>query len=443
MGVWTTGPRARAVAFKHRPEYQQILADLRDEDIGASPYAIADYRVSEALGGEDGLKEFRQRLYVGGMKLVLDFVPNHLGLDHVWIKERPDLFVQSQAESAGTFLEQTKLGPRWLAYGKDPYFPPWTDTIQLDYRSGETRREMIGILESIAERCDGVRCDMAMLLLNDFFAKTWENFPVPNHESRVTDAEFWSDAIRAIKGKHDDFLFLAEAYWGLEARLQELGFDYAYDKALLDRLVARDNKAAQQHVLETPEMAVGAHFLENHDERRIASILTAAEHRAAALLILGLPGTRFLHEGQLTGARVKQPVQLLRRPFETPNPDIQRFYEELLGVLKTTAVGRGHGELLRPREAWSGNPTAQNIILVQWQNAESEFDLVTVNLATHPSQCYAPLDIPNSSVHKWLLKDLLGDQQFVKDSAELKGDCLYLDLPAHAAQLFHFEPAKS
>src|SRR5262249_55782086 len=160
-----------------------------------------------------------------GFKLILDFVPNHLGLDHPWLKEQPDVFVQSPSEAPGTFRQETKSGVRWLANGKDPYFPPWTDTVQIDYRRGAARAAMTGLLQSVADRCDGVRCDMAMLLLNDIFPKTWAHMPVSIPPPAT---EFWADAITAVKKAHPGFLFLAEAYWNLEGRLQSQGFDYTY-----------------------------------------------------------------------------------------------------------------------------------------------------------------------------------------------------------------------
>jgi Alpha amylase, catalytic domain len=446
MGVWTTGPRVRTVALKShsRQEYSEALPDLRDEDIGASPYAISEYTVSSPLGGDPTLREFRKKLNSRGLKLLLDFVPNHLGLDHPWLKERPELFVQGPGESVEIFLEQTSVGPRWLAHGKDPYFPPWTDTVQLDYRRTDTRTAMIDVLKSVAERCDGVRCDMAMLLLNDVFTKTWEHFPVTEQHSAMAKSEFWSDAISEVRKSHPDFLFLAEAYWGLESRMQALGFDYTYDKALYDFLICRNNAEVQRHLLETPTKVIagGAHFLENHDEKRIAALLSVEEHRAAALLILALPGLRFLHEGQLTGARLKVPVQLLRRATESANPEIQKMYELLLATLKMTAAGRGQAELLRPVEAWQGNPTAQNIILVHWHSGNAEFNLVAVNLATHPSQAYAPIVVPDSTVQDWSMKDLLGGQEFLRSTADMREKGLYLDLPAHGAQLLHFGPAE-
>src|SRR2546423_3043548 len=98
MGVWKSGPRARneaLAAAKRKQSYSETLPDWSETDIGASPYAIADYCVAEALGGEHGLRQFRRQLHADGLKLLLDFVPNHVGLDHPWLKQQPDLFVQS------------------------------------------------------------------------------------------------------------------------------------------------------------------------------------------------------------------------------------------------------------------------------------------------------------------------------------------------------------
>ncbi len=442
MGAWSTGPLARAEALAHdslRQSYSEALPDWEKADVEGSPYAIADYRVTEQLGGGDGLKAFREKLQRFGIKLVLDFVPNHLGLDHPWLKDRPELFVQGSGPAPETFSQQAGAGILWLAHGKDPYFAPWTDTAQLDYRCAETQVAMIELLQSLANRCDGLRCDMAMLVLRDIFSRTWERFPAMGEQ---TSAEFWQAAISTVKTANPGFLFLAESYWGLEGRLLDLGFDYTYDKALYDGIVAHDGGRVQHHLLDSPRKLLtnSAHFLENHDEPRIASLLSLPEHRAAALLLLGLPGIRFLHEGQLTGARRRIPVQLGRRMLEPLQPEIAAWYEQLLNLLPGTNVGSGKGELVRPRAAWAENPTAQNFVVVQWQGERAEFDLVVVNLAPKPSQCYVPLTVPRLEAQDWLMKNLLGDEHYEHNGETLKAPGLYLDLPAFGAQLFHFQP---
>lgn len=437
MGVWPTA--RQSFIFSRHPaqlkHWRKLLPDLRIEDVAGSPYAIAGYDVPPDLGGEAGLAQFRGRLAAGGLKLLLDFVPNHTGLDHPWVAARPELFVHSLEKKPGTFRVSTARGPRWIAHGKDPFFPPWVDTAQLDYRNPAVHAAMADELASIARRCDGVRCDMAMLVLPDVFLRNWSSFSAA---SRPPSQSFWASAIPAIKKAHPDFLFMAEAYWDLETRLLELGFDYAYDKRVLDLLVARHPPELQRCLLTRPPgfLQRATHFLENHDEPRIASRLSFAEHRAAALVAMGLPGMRLLHEGQLEGAVARASVHLTRRPVEPPQAEIAAFYQRLLQTLQGTAVGRGRSELIEPRPAWAGNPTHQNFILVLWQSSPMQFDLVVVNLAPHSSQCYAPLSIKGLARHHWLLVDLLGGERHTRDGRELRHRGLYLDLPAHGAQLF-------
>ena len=140
------------------------------------------------------------------------------------------------------------------------------------------------------------------------------------------------------------------------------------------------------------------------------------------------------------GARRKIPVQLARRPEEPRQAEIANLYDQLLTALPGTAVGQGRGELLQPRTAWPGNPTAQNFVIVQWQNGAPEFDVVVVNLAPHRSQCYAPLTVEHLAAHNWAMKDLLGQEFYKRSGDDLQNQGLYLDLPAHGAQFFHFEP---
>jgi hypothetical protein len=444
MGAWTVGSRVRAEAFKHADlinAYNHLLPGWKPEDILGSPYAIADYNVPAYLGGEAGLSKFRAELHHRGLKLILDFVPNHLGFDHPWVTERPELLIHSLSEAPGTFLHETVLGPRWMAHGKDPHFCPWCDTVQVEYRSAVARAAMSELLQSIAARCDGVRCDMAMLLLNEVFAGTWAHMPLPAGVASPT-TEFWAETIPLVKKAHPEFVFLAEVYWSLEGRLQSLGFDYTYDKHLFDLLVNRRAGEVQTFLLASPPsyVAASAHFLENHDEPRIASRLTLAEHAAAALLILGLPGMRFLHEGQLTGAPKHFPVQMGRRPLEAPDEPVVALYEKLLAALRHSAVGSGEAELLRPRRAWDENASAQNFVAIRWQTHPQEFDLVVVNLSPEASQCYLPLAGENISKWDWLVRDLLSDEHYERCGDDLAQQGFYLDVPAHAAQLFRFQP---
>jgi hypothetical protein len=442
MGVWSIGPEVRAFSRRRlaRRRQQEGMPDLQADDIHGSPYAIAGYAVDAALGGGAALASFRQRLAARGLRLLLDFIPNHTGFDHPWVWSRPDLYLCAPDRREGTFEVQTDAGRLWMAHGKDPFFPAWVDTAQLDFRNPATRAAMAGQLQSVAALCDGVRCDMAMLVLNKVFGQTWADFPAPHPHP---ETEFWSEAIRAVKAVRPDFLLLAEAYWDMETRLLDLGFDYAYDKRVTDYLTSRNPAALQRHLLAWParRLEALAHFLENHDEPRIASRLSPAEHRAAALLVLGLPGLRLLHEGQLAGAVRRANIHLARRAVEPPQTEIVRLYEHLLAALARAGVGQGEVTLLPPEPAWDGNPTAQNFVVIRWPSPAPSFALVVVNLAPHPGQCRVRLGSGIRATARWRLEDLLGSDCFQCESGQVAERGLYLDLPAHGAQLLRATPA--
>lgn len=441
MGVWPTGPKSRAQALTH-PDllnaYSEALPGWSEDDIQGSPYAIADLQVCQRIGGEKGLAAFRAQLSQRHIKLILDFIPNHLGLDHPWVESHPHRFVSQPHPFPDSFPVQTSNGKRHLAHGKDPYFPGWTDTVQLEYRRPETRRAMTDLLRSIASKCDGVRCDMAMLPLSEVFHKTWNHIPA---DFETAPGEFWDAAIAEVRSAHPGFLFLAEAYWGLEGKLCELGFDYAYDKTLYDRVVHDHHWEIQPHVLGMNEQNHNrAHFLENHDEPRIAASVTFQQHAAAALLALGLPGMRFLHDGQLEGLRRFARVQLGRRAAEPTDEEVRRFYRALLPAFAQSALSKGDAQILSPRRAWDDNPTSQCFVVVQWQEAgrENHFDLVVVNLAPHRSQCRVELTAQGLKKGRWHMADRIGKERWVRDGADLAANGLYLDVEERGHRLFAF-----
>jgi hypothetical protein len=440
MGVWPTGPKSRAEALRHadlRREYGNALPDWTDDDVVGSPYAVAAFEVAPMLGGDAALARLRERLAKRNIRLILDFVPNHLGLDHEWVETHPEYFVGREQAFADSFPVKTTSGERFLAHGKDPYFPGWTDTVQLDYRRTETREAMAGLLERVSDKCDGVRCDMAMLLLEEVIHRTWNHVPAEHQPAR---GEFWQEAIARVKSRHPGFLFLAEAYWDLEGRLCELGFDYAYDKRLYDFIEHDRPWEMQRHLLGLGlENARRAHFLENHDEPRIAGSVGLELHRAGAVLALGLPGMRFLHDGQFEGLRRFARVQLARRAAEPVDAQVGRLYAGLLPAFKQSRVGRGEFELLSPQRAWEENPTSQCLNVIQWQvpGQEREFELVVVNLAPHNAQCLVRLSARGLAGHRWLLSDRLGTECWERDGTELSTRGLYLDMEARGARLFH------
>ncbi len=459
LGVWQTGPASREVSRTQpqwRRDFEAILPDLTDADITGSPFAVQAYTVHSDFGGDEALRRLRLRLREHGVRLILDFVPNHTALDHPWVFEHPEYYIRGQeadlAREPHNYLRvETRYGPQILAHGRDPYFPGWPDTLQLNYRHAGLREAMIGELAQAAELCDGVRCDMAMLLLPDVFTRTWGNASQPADGSPPVDTPFWPEATARLRQRHPDFLFLAEVYWDLEWTLQQQGFDYTYDKRHYDRLHDRDTEGVRGHLRAAPDFQrKSARFLENHDEPRAASAFPPHVHKAAAIATYLVPGLRFFHQGQFQGWRTRLPMHLGRRPPEPTDPVIHEFYERLLEVLERAEVRNGRWQLLDCRPAWEDNRSWNRFLAFTWEGdrpggagagLEAPRLLVAVNYGPTQGQCYVTLPFADLRGQKWLLRDLLGPARYERDGDELAGRGLYLDVPEWAYHVFEIVSA--
>jgi glycosidase len=422
-----------------REEYARTLPDFTDEDVVGSPYAIIAYRVDPALGGDEGLADVRARLSELGLRLILDFVPNHMAIDHPWTAEHPERLVQGDnampaREPQNYFRAGSGEQARVFAHGRDPYFPGWPDTVQLDYRRAETRDAMTDELLCVAAKCDGVRCDMAMLVTREVFERTWGG------EFDSARAEFWPEAIGTVRAEHPDFLFMAEVYWDMEYRLQRQGFDFAYDKRLYDRMLHEGAPSVRAHLrADLSYQSSLARFIENHDEPRASEAFGPERVRAASALALTLTGLRLLHEGQLEGRRTKLSVHLGRRPQETADGALEQHYRRLLAALAQTVFHEGVWRLIEPRGAWPGNESHQNFVASLWTSGE-DLRLVAVNLSNERAQCYLPLELPALAGRPWLLSDALSGAQYLRDGDGLLSPGLYLDVPAYGHHLFEIRP---
>jgi hypothetical protein len=426
LSVWQTGAAGRTVSRSNpqwRAEFTALLPDLREEDICGSGFAITAYTVSDALGGERALAQFRERLARRGIKLMLDFVPNHTAPDHPWVKAHPDYYVEGNeaalAGSSQNYLRvDTDFGPKILAYGRDPNFPGWPDTLQLNYANPELQAARIDELLGIAGNCDGVRCDMAMLLLPEIFQRTWG----------MAAEAFWPKATAAVHEKYPDFTFMAEVYWDLEWTLQQQGFAYCYDKRLYDRLREGHVGPIRDHLLAGLDYQDKlARFLENHDEPRAASVLSWPQHQAAAIITFLSPGLRFFYDGEFDGARIRVPTHLCRGPTEPANPEIAAFYSRLLTALKRTVFRDGTWSQLQPLPAWSGNWTHDEFVAFAWADADGSHHVVVVNYTGNQGQCRLPLPFPELRGQQVRLTDIMGTEVYERDGTELVYPGLYID----------------
>ena len=428
MGVWERSPAGLVLANANtglRASFREALPDLRDEDIIGSPYCVRRYVVDTAFGGPEALAAARGALAARGVRLLLDYVPNHVAPDHPWVTSDPQLFVQGddhdiQADPAGWIQAAGHV----LAHGRDPYFPPWPDVVQLDAFSPALRAATAQTLAGIADQCDGIRCDMAMLMINQVFAKTWGGRTGPEPAE-----EFWPTVIGELRTRHPETVLVAEAYWDMEWILQQHGFNFCYDKRLYDRIISEDASAVRGHLrADLGYQSRLLRFLENHDEPRIASRLPRDAERAAAVAVAALPGATLWHDGQFEGLRVRPPVFLARRPDEPQDLDLARWYRRLLATVASHRVRQGAWQLLEA-SGWPDNQSCRNLVAWSWSGDDGgDRHVVVVNLSGHLAQGRIPLpwgDLPSRS---WHLTDLLAERAFERDGVELADPGLFVAL---------------
>ncbi len=420
MGVWQTGANAQAYAMvpELQAAYTEALPDWQAVDVIGSPYAVDRYVLHQDLGTPEDLRTLKEHLNALGIKLILDFVPNHFFAETTWLTQYPEVFLEVDPGFAQhdlhTFYSPGHLPGRYFAHGKDPHFPAWQDTIQVNYAHPSARFFMQEQLLQLADLCDGVRCDMAMLPRPEVFRRTW-GYALGEKGELLQD--FWRPTIGAIHKQYPDFLFIAEVYWDMEWELQQQGFDYAYDKRLRDRVIHESAGSIRDHLhadLSFQNKLV--RFLENHDEDRVLAQLNITKAKAAAMITYTLPGLRFFHQGQWEGRQVRLPVQLGREPVETqqdephkpPQSSLKQlpgfattsnettaFYEYLLQLLQQPILRSGNWQLLAAQS--EGGHIHPSVLAWRWTFDKQEL-YIAVNYSENTTTCFLPIGNSSNSL---------------------------------------------
>jgi glycosidase len=435
MGVWERSPAGLGIANRNQgltADFRRALTDFRIEDNVGSPYCVRRYVVDQHLGGPSGLATARNELAKRGVRLILDFVPNHVAPDHPWAMEHAEYFIQGTPDdSRNDPASYIEINGKVFACGRDPYFPAWPDVLQLNAFHPGLRQGVIETISDIASQCDGIRCDMAMLLLNAIVERTWGN-----RAGQRPSTEYWTDVIPAVKSAHPGFLFIAEAYWELEWELQQKGFDFCYDKRLYDRLEHGNAESVRLHLCAGLDyQAKLLRFLENHDEPRAAATFSPAKHRAAAVTVSTLPGARLFHDGQFDGRKIRIPVFLGRPPKETFDPSVQAFYAKLLKAIDSPLFRNGQWSL-SDCTGWPDNQSFKNLVAWNWISAE-ERALIVVNLSNSPAQAMTHVpwaDIEGKTLH---LVDELSGVTYNRSGTDIRRTGLYVDLGPWMSHLFN------
>ncbi len=442
LGVWETCPGLiEKCCFSPDlvASYSRSLKDWTNEDVIGSPFAINDYNVNPQFGNWDDLKKLRQTLNKLGLKLFIDFIPNHFSAGSKLLNTNPEIFLQADRElyerDPFTFFQAGSSG-KYFAHGRDPLFPAWTDTAQVNYFNQQARDFMTGTLLKLTEVCDGVRCDMAMLPLNNVFENTWLGVLNKTSFTKPKD-EFWKTAIEKVKEHSPGFIFMAEAYWDLEWDLQQLGFDFTYDKRLTDRLAAYDLPGVKAHLMADNDYQLkSVRFLENHDEVRAVSKFGKKQSFAAAILISTIQGMKFYYEGQFDGKKIKLPLQLGREPEEKISRSLTEHYNKILRITKENIFRDGRWVLLEPEPVSNNNFSSEFIFAWHWKLGRDN-RVIVINYSDNVAYCRLKFELKSAS-KELRLTDLLTNEEYNRSVQEIQSLGLYVELKCFHSHIFSF-----
>lgn len=448
LGIYEPSQLSKKISIEmkelHR-RYYESLPDWKEEDVIGSPYAIKSYKIWEEIGGEKIYHAFREKIYKKfGLKIILDFVPNHLAIDNPIVKKHPEYFINIEDSSKFNAEDYTEIeinNKKYrIAHGRDPYFPAWKDTLQLDYRSKGARNFMINELLKLSEKCDGVRCDMSMLVLSEIFFNNWKQFPPPK-DLVPAAKEFWFEAIQKVKKVNPDLIFIAEVYWNKEQDLLDLGFDYVYGKKFYEFIVHNNIGIINEYI----KRIFANHrkrflFLENHDEPRSAHIFSTEHLKAVATLVYSLPSMKLIYDGQLEGRKFPHAIQLKRLHPEPIDYDLRNHYLKLFSAIKNSTISRGYFKPLTPQPAWQGSVSNYNFVIFFYEDDQLNKDLIVINFSDYQSQCKVKIESFDLIGKTFLIKDRLSSEEYIRSGDEMFYSGLYLDLKPYQSQIFQFIP---
>ena len=367
MGVWERSPIGLGIARTHQGlqiDFRRALPDYAPTDNVGSPYCIRRYAVDVHLGGPDGLAAARKELAVRGLRLMLDFVPNHVAPDHPWVAAHPEYFIRGTVEdlarAPGDFFEADGAV---FACGRDPYFPPWQDVLQLNAFSPALRQAVVRTLHEIADQCDGVRCDMAMLLINRVFEQTWDA-----RAGQAPAAEYWREVIAAVRAQPPRVPVHGRGVLGPGVGASAAGLRLLLRQAAVRQIGARLRRADPAPPCGRPRLSGEAGSLHRESRRAPGGRdLSRSEKRGPRRPRSSRCRARNCStRGNSTVGASSSPSSSARRPAEPADADLQEFYARLLRAIRTPALRAGEWRLCE-RSGWPDNQSCLNLVAWCWR----------------------------------------------------------------------------
>jgi len=436
MGVWSLGKYGLNYDRTNPgllQSYAQTLPGYTTDDIIGSPYAVTNYTCNPQLGSDADIAALRQLLASVGLKLMLDYVPNHTAVDCAWTTTEVNYYVR--ANGTGPY-DPSRYLSNGIAYGWAGWGDSWQDTAQINIWNPQTRIARTNELLHVASLADAIRCDMAFLLLNDQFEQIWSTQLAYWNFSRPT-TEWWADAIATVKSKYPGTIFLAEVYSPYEPALQSNGFDYTYDKTLHDKLGSGDLNAVRGWITGNSAYFAShsAHFIDNHDEPRGASYFGSWwRSDAAALLTYTLPGMRFFYMGDFEGYVNKLDVHLRREASEPTVAQAYSFYQTFLSIINAPVFKLGQWQYMNVQ----GNNTP--LIAFHW-SYNNDRRLCVINFSNQ-QQGWGTIVLPDAQPVNGNdtipITDLLSGTVYERSASELRTTGLNVGVNSWYGQIFQY-----
>ena len=390
------------------------------------------------LGGPDGLAAARAALAERGVGLILDFVPNHVAPDHPWTTTHPEYFVRRQRRRPRARPGLVRARRRRRARERPRPVLPGLARRRAAQRvlARPARGRGRDARARSPTQCDGVRCDMAMLMMNDVFERTWgERAGAAPGRRLLADRDR-----RRSRAPIPGFVFIAEAYWDLEWALQQQGFDYCYDKRLYDRLVARRRRGgARPPARPTSATSSGS----SASSRTTTSRARPRRSRASRH-----GGGRGHADADRRAARPRGPARGPARcgcrssspagPTSRPTPtlrDVLRAAARRARATASSATATGSSASAAAGRATTRGRTSSSGAGA----ATSPRKLVVVNLGDAPASGHVSLPWDDLRGRAWQLDDAASGEDYERSGDDLR-DGLYVALDPWSWHLFDLTP---
>ncbi|GAM27980.1 hypothetical protein SAMD00019534_111560 [Acytostelium subglobosum LB1] len=439
MGVWSLGKYAvqyETTAEHLKQEFSHVLPGYTKDDVIGYPYAITKYEVNPQVGTLQDLQHLKKSLNNMGLHLMLDFVPNHTAVDSPLVNSNPDHYVRAPKDTKAPYDPNTYL-PSGIACGASIWGHSWLDTAQINIWNTQAIRATIQELSSVAAVSDAVRVNMAHLVLNSLFNKKWGTqlaswgYKQPAHE-------FWDVAIKEVKKSHPHVVFMAEVYTGYEEELQNLGFDYTYDKSFRDIVgggnIDQIRGWINSHSWKYNKQSV--RFISNHDEQRgVAYFGSWWRSNAAALLTYTLPGMKMFWMGEFEGMRNQLEVHLRRQLPEPVNEATVQFYKVLTSVISKPAFKAGDFQMLTV----TGTDSSWPLIAYKWTHQQDRV-LCVVNFSNVTGSGRIILNDaePHQGRDIVPVSELLTGVTYQRSAHEMKSEGLFVIVNSWSGQIFKY-----